>query len=726
VIELAYVNGTIWQENDGKLWWGETQPNAAWAPAAGTAISPLPATTTPTPTTTPAPTITPSGNNTVVLKGSAAAIVDATGNKWTITPGGQVAINGTIDTTTSGVIELAYVNGTIWQENGNKLWWGETQPNAAWAPAAGTATSPLLPSTTPRPTPVPASANNTVVLKGSTAAIIDATGNKWTITAAGQVAINGTADTTTSGVIELAYVNGTIWQENGNKLWWGETQPNAAWAPAAGTAISPLPSGVIPDPTSAPTSTGPGTRDPSQTPFASTSIFNLPIGSGAQWMANSQLTNSKIFVNTVGNFNQNIYAGSASDRLVTVTNNAQMGGTPGTFQVHIPAGAVPAAGGDAALSIDDTATHTWYSFGGFQWTGNNTATARQGSGESDFGSGMTVANSNWDQGVGTLRQHDLTAGTIDHMLRIQMPTQMLMSFSSSVQQLAPYAWPQTEEDGFAINGNGGTPYSGTIPFGVTIGIPSTAIEPSAVAANAGANMLWHALREHGAMVRDSAGSGNTVTFQADQNVNQNDPLIQGIEQFGAQIMAQTKILANQGPNSINGGGTPIVPLDPEPNDAPKAAAAITGIVPPERITIAAGTTSATVTQSQVSVVATSGNHMLFISGSGDNVSLSGGANTITDTGTGNTYILPAAGNGTDTFTSNILTTGDTLDLRTALAATDWTGSTSTLSNYLKVTDSASGGTLSIAPTSGGIGVVIANINGASNASLTSVLAHSIT
>jgi hypothetical protein len=31
---------------------------------------------------------------------------------------------------------------------------------------------------------------------------------------------------------------------------------------------------------------------------------------------------------------------------------------------------------------------------------------------------------------------------------------------------------------------------------------------------------------------------------------------------GARIMAQVQIGANQGPNSVNGGGTPIVPLDP--------------------------------------------------------------------------------------------------------------------------------------------------------------------
>jgi hypothetical protein len=251
---------------------------------------------------------------------------------------------------------------------------------------------------------------------------------------------------------------------------------------------------------------------------------------------------------------------------------------------------------------------------------------------------------------------------------------------------------------------------------VTIGIAANAIEPADVAANAGANMLWKALQDHGAMVRDSGGAGNTVIFQADQNVNPNDPLVQGMDQLGAKIMAQTQILANQGPNSVNGGGTPIVPLDPAPK----------GTVVPATITIASGTPSTTVSQSQVSVVATAGTHMLFVSGSGNILNLSGGANTITDTGTANTYILPAAGKGTDSFTSNILTTTDTLDLRPALAATNWNGAAATLPNYLKLADSAQGATLSIAPTSGGTGVAIASISGATTATLTSLLAHSIT
>lgn len=118
--------------------------------------------------------------------------------------------------------------------------------------------------------------------------------------------------------------------------------------------------------------------------------------------------------------------------------------------------------------------------------------------------------------------------------------------------------------------------------------------------------------------------------------------------------------------------------------------------------------------------------MLFISGSSNNVALSGGTDTITDTGSGNTYVLPAAGNGSNVFSGNILNAGDTLDLTTALAATDWNGSSSTLSNYLTVADTSQGATLSIAPTSGGSGVAIATIAGATDATLSSVLAHAVT
>jgi hypothetical protein len=266
---------------------------------------------------------------------------------------------------------------------------------------------------------------------------------------------------------------------------------------------------------------------------------------------------------------------------------------------------------------------------------------------------------------------------------------MLQSVSSSASQLAANAWPQTLEDGF-----GPTAYTGTVPYGITMGIPTNAVEPADVKANAGANMLWQEMQDHGAMIRDSGGGGNNVTFQTDQTVNPGDPLIQGMQQFGSEIMAQVQILANQGPNSINGGGTPIVPLDPAPSDAPGG-----------------NTTAALVGQSQISAATTLVSPMQLLSSSGVG---------------GQTYVIPAAGSGVEAFTSNILATGDTLNLATALAATNWNKSAATLSNYLTVTDSAQGATLSISATSGGSGVVIATIDGATTATLSSLLAHSIT
>jgi beta-glucanase (GH16 family) len=134
----------------------------------------------------------------------------------------------------------------------------------------------------------------------------------------------------------------------------------------------------------------------------------------------------------------------------------------------------------------------------------------------------------------------------------------------------------------------------------------------------------------------------------------------------------------------------------------------------------------TVSLSDISIAAASGNNMVSIEGSRNTISLSGGTNTITDTGQGNTYVIPAAGKGYDAFTNNIFTASDTLDLRSTLAATNWPGVTRSLSQYLHVTDTSQGAVLSISQTSGGPGTAVALIGGATTARLSDVLSHSIT
>ena len=147
---------------------------------------------------------------------------------------GQVAVNGVVDASTANVIEMAYENGIVWQKNTDNLWWSKTSPTASWDPPYGTSTDPIPHQM--------ASANDAVVrvVAGKPmASLRDASGNAWSVTQ-GQVTLNGVADPTTANVSALAYVNGQIWQENTQHLWWSKTLPADPWGPEAGTSKSPL------------------------------------------------------------------------------------------------------------------------------------------------------------------------------------------------------------------------------------------------------------------------------------------------------------------------------------------------------------------------------------------------------------------------------------------------------------------------------------------------------
>jgi hypothetical protein len=91
------------------------------------------------------------------------------------------------------------------------------------------------------PVPKTASPNDTVVPNDSSSSIVDSAGTVWTVTG-GVIHKNGTADTATSNVLEIAYVSGVVWQENNLNYWWSWT--GTAWTPDSniGLTTSPLPS----------------------------------------------------------------------------------------------------------------------------------------------------------------------------------------------------------------------------------------------------------------------------------------------------------------------------------------------------------------------------------------------------------------------------------------------------------------------------------------------------
>lgn len=97
------------------------------------------ATPPPPPVVVPPPAFVESVNNTVI----APAIIGSTGEKWTLTDAGQIAVNDVVDASTKNVNALAYVGHKVWQRNAAGLWWSKALSKDAWAPPTGTATSPL-------------------------------------------------------------------------------------------------------------------------------------------------------------------------------------------------------------------------------------------------------------------------------------------------------------------------------------------------------------------------------------------------------------------------------------------------------------------------------------------------------------------------------------------------------------------------------------------------------
>ena len=710
--------------------------------------------------TTPAPT--PSANDTVVT-GTSGAITDGGGNLWTINGSGQVAVNGSADGQTANVTQLAYVSGTIWAQGTGGLWWGETQNNDSWAPAAGTATSPLPPVMT-APTP---SANDTVI-SGATGAIIDAGGNKWTITGGGQVAFNGVADAATANVAQLAYVNGTIWQENSSKLWWGETQNNDSWAPAAGTATSPLPSNPTPPPATGVIGSGSDTivltmsedadgpvgaagRDAEftlnvdgqqigglQTVTAShaagateTFTFDGNYAPGKHVVSvtfanNSMTAGDKAAFNDGGD--RNLYVNS-----VTYDNVAVSSTVTGIYQspFYAPLNTGPAVYGNAVYTVNDTtvvpanapSTPTTspapVSYGSGADTLNLVMSEDPYQGDAQFtvaidgkqvGGTFTTSAIEWEGQTQAFTLHGAW-GSGAHTVAVTFlndligPPDAAGGYDPVDRNLVV--------NGIIYDGVAATtaPYvlsnDGTQSFSIAAGkpLPSTASANDTMVLAGSGNAIVDASGN-----RWTISSGNLVAVNGAPDTTTAN--VTELAYVGGKIWQENSANLWWGESGPTSAWAPAAGTSASPLPAP--------------VSIASGTASTTVSQSEVQVVATAGTHMLFISGAGDVIGLTGGANTITDTGHGNTYMIPAAGKGTDTFTNNILGIGDTLDLKPALGATNWNGSTSTLSNYMTVTDSAQGATLAIAPTSGGTGVTIARFSGATTLTLPSLLSHAIT
>ena len=162
----------------------------------------------------------------------------------------------------------------------------------------------------------------------------------------------------------------------------------------------------------------------------------------------------------------------------------------------------------------------------------------------------TVApGSDYNFAVGVITDYDVSQGAIDHMVRLAISTNALKSPGANWMENIP--WPNIHEDYW-----GAQVYTGNIVAGSTFGIPMS-VNLNSLGLSQGGMMLAKALQNYGGLWRHAGGTDQIIFYSTPEN--QNNPLIQQMQADMAKIVSQIEVMRNQGPNSVNGGGTPVVP-----------------------------------------------------------------------------------------------------------------------------------------------------------------------
>ena len=337
----------------------------------------------------------------------------------------------------------------------------------------------------------------------------------------------------------------------------------------------------------------PATRDPLKWPFASNSIWNMPIGSGAMYVAANLpatpggdvwspmplVDNERIVLRpkatlTPVNYSDAGWSGKnrcnatggqlasvpmPSDYVVSNSNTNESA----TFLMPDARTLVQLqpftrcnAGGPAT---------SYVKFNPVDLYGDGASGAHGGSGLSAFG--------------GSLRVGELRPGSQGprHALKLILYAKQVLFRCTTYSQC--YRWPATVADGYAVGfyGTDGNNANTAMKMGALLAIPAArSISSLALETEPGRQLAW-TLQNYGAyIVDDSYGPGFGFAaesgpdgsmpsqFQADygyplaQRVNGNTPWTRDVQRLQQALY----VVDNNGPGSIGGGGTPRQPLAP--------------------------------------------------------------------------------------------------------------------------------------------------------------------
>jgi hypothetical protein len=340
-----------------------------------------------------------------------------------------------------------------------------------------------------------------------------------------------------------------------------------------------------------------GTRDPLKQPFASNSIWNMPIGSGAQYVpanlgANLNPGNANIWAPFPGYDEERIFLTPTAPLTPVYYNSAGWTGgdrcaISGSIRTSVPMPSnyvLPSGNSNSSavfLMPDKRTLVSMQPLARCVAGGPATSLAFNGS-EDLYGQGITGSHGGSGLSTigGAIRVGELRPGQQGprHALKVAIYGKGALYRCASRAEC--YRWPALTGDSYAVGWYGtATNNSNTaMKMGTLLAIPpSVNISTMGLETEPGRQIAW-TMQNYGAYIVDdtygapgillnveNGGNGNKLAeFQADygfsflQRVNAPNAWLRDIQRITAALAA----VNNNSPTSIGGGGTPRQPLAP--------------------------------------------------------------------------------------------------------------------------------------------------------------------
>jgi hypothetical protein len=302
-----------------------------------------------------------------------------------------------------------------------------------------------------------------------------------------------------------------------------------------------------------PPSGGEKRDDPLVWPFAVDSPWNTPLGEGARWSGRDDATTRNIldpahttWINAE-KYSHPVFRSTTRDAEVEFY---RPDGRQSPVRVRVPANARPAEGNDAHLHIqqpDGRLFESWATFrdGARYSSGHYQFTDLRGSGFCPRDGHSIGVRAYGGSALGGLIRHwELVTGSIRHVLALA---------ATPGQLRKGWIWPATIEDG-----GGNNRYHGQNPMGTLLGIPPN-VDLKTLGLSTGGLLLATTFQDYGGYLTDQAGAFCIAYVEP---AAAGHPLVAQMRNDMNKIRPYLRIVTNNTPSSVGGGGKRRRPLAP--------------------------------------------------------------------------------------------------------------------------------------------------------------------